>query len=155
MLYQKNIKLKMELYFEEKFFIHELVLLPKYLNSNLFETLRSILINKYPKTYLDKGYCFNIKVVRILDNKITLSGQIVLKIEFRADIYVPKIGHTFQSELKKGAVNKYQWVEIGPLTIFINDTDNLGPIESKDGLIKVQITNIKSDNTLCFGKIIT
>jgi len=142
----------MESYFEEKFFTSELVVLPKYLNSNLFETLRSILINKYPKTYLDKGYCFNIKVVRILDNKITLSGQIVLKIEFRADIYVPKIGHTFQSELKKGAVNKYHWVEIGPLTIFINDSTSFC---SKGGLIKVQITNIKSDNTLCFGKIIT
>ncbi|ADO00452.1 hypothetical protein WIV_gp108 [Wiseana iridescent virus] len=140
----------MEPYFEEKFFTTELVLLPKYLNSNLSETLRSILINKYPKTYLDKGYCFNIKVVRILDNKITLSGQIVLKIEFKADIYVPKIGHVFQSELKKGVVNKYHWVEIGPLTIFIND---ISPSKSY-GLIKVQITNIKSDNTLCFGKII-
>lgn len=142
----------MEAYFEENIFNETMVILPKLLDCNLFENLKMLLTCKYPKTYLNKGYIFNIKVLKILDNKITLSGQIVLVVEFRADIYVPKINHVFQGEVKKGSANKHRWVEIGPLTIFLdpNDTDK-NAIEGKISTVK--ITNIKSDNTLCFGKL--
>ncbi len=141
----------MEPYFEEHFLTETMVILPKFLDTNLFEHLRIMLTAKYPKTYLNKGYIFNIKIISVLDNKITLSGQIILKIKFRADLYVPKIGHIFEGEIKKGLANKFQWIEIGPLTIFLNDkTDDL-----VENVVKmVQITNIKVDNTLCFGKII-
>jgi DNA-directed RNA polymerase subunit E'/Rpb7 len=140
----------MEPYFTEHFLIEEVVLLPKYLDSNLFEHLRSILNNKYPKTYLNKGYIFNINVETILDNKISLSGQIIIKVKFRADLYIPKVDHVFQGEIKKSSVNKYHWVEIGPLTIYLN---NIKAREENE-LATIQITNIKSDNTLCFGKIL-
>ncbi|CCV02361.1 DNA-directed RNA polymerase II subunit E [Invertebrate iridescent virus 30] len=139
----------MEPYFKEKYFIEEIVLLPKYLNLNLTDTIKNILKEKYPKTYLNHGYIFNIRNIEILDNKITLSDQIVIKVKFKVDIYVPEINHIFQGELKKGSINKFKWVEIGPLTIFINDTTKIDKT-----LVKVQIINIKSDNTLCFGKII-
>lgn len=139
----------MEPYFKEKDFIEEIVLLPKYLDSNLSDTIKNILKKKYPKTYLNYGYIFNIRNIEVVDNKITLSDQIVIKVKFKADVYVPEINHIFQGELKKGSVNKFKWVEIGPLTIFINDT-----AKTEKVLVKVQIINIKSDNTLCFGKII-
>ncbi|CCV02008.1 DNA-directed RNA polymerase II subunit E [Invertebrate iridescent virus 22] len=139
----------MEPYFKEKYFIEEIVLLPKYLNLNLTDTIKNILKEKYPKTYLNHGYIFNIRNIEILDNKITLSDQIIIKVKFKADVYVPEINHIFQGELKKGSVNKFKWVEIGPLTIFINDAT-----KTDKTLVKVQIINIKSDNTLCFGKII-
>jgi DNA-directed RNA polymerase subunit E'/Rpb7 len=141
----------MEPYFKENFFTESMVISPKYLNFHLCDHLGSQLANKYSKTYLNKGYIFNIKVTKILDNKITLSGQIVVNVEFRADIYVPKIGHTFQGELKKGLANKFQWVEIGPLTIFLN---KVGTQAIDDIFVTIQITSIKSDNTICFGKLI-
>jgi DNA-directed RNA polymerase subunit E'/Rpb7 len=141
----------MEPYFKETFFTESMVILPKHLNSNLYDHLRSQLANKYSKTYLNKGYIFNIQVTKILDNKITQSSQIVVDVEFRADIYVPKIGHTFQGELKKGLANKFQWVEIGPLTIFLNKVET-HPINNI--FVTIQITSIKFDNTICFGKLI-
>lgn len=141
----------MEAYFEENIYTETMVVLPKYLDNNLFENLRLVLNNKYPKTYLNKGYIFNIKVLQILNNNITLSGQIVLTVEFRADIYLPKIGHIFQGQLQRGSTNKHQWIEIGPLIIFINSKDQSNHEENK--IYKIKITNIKSDNTLCFGKI--
>lgn len=142
----------MEAYFEENIYTETMVVLPKYLDNNLFENLRRLLLYKYPKTYLNKGYIFNIKVLQILDNTITLSGQIVLKVEFRADIYLPKINHVFQGQIQRGSANKHQWVEIGPLIIFINSKDQSHDEENK--IYTIKITNIKSDNTLCFGKII-
>lgn len=141
----------MEPYFKERYFIEDIVLLPKYLNLKLCDTIKNILKNKYPKTYLTYGYIFNIRNIEILDNKITLSDQIIIKVKFKADIYVPEINHIFEGELKQGSVNKFKWVEIGPLTIFINDTTTL---KAENSIVKVQIINIKSDNTLCFGKII-
>lgn len=140
----------MEHYFEEYFFVETMVVSPKYLDSKLHENLRLLLTQKYPKTYQNKGYIFNIKVDSILDNRITLSGQLVLKIKFKSDLYVPKVGHNFQGIIKKSMVNKHQWVEVPPLTIFLNTRADYG----EDRLVTVQITNIKSDNTLCFGKII-
>jgi hypothetical protein len=76
-----------------------------------------------------------------------MNNQIILKVKFKADLYVPKINHVFQATIKKGNVNKYQWVEIGPLTIYLN-TDK---IYNENDLVAVKITKIKSDNTLCFG----
>ena len=140
----------MEPYFEEHFFVETMVVSPKYLDSTLYENLRLLLTQKYPKTYKNKGYIFNIKIDSILDNKITLSGQLILKIKFKCDIYAPKVNHIFQGEIKKSMVNKHQWVEIPPLTIFLNTRADYG----ENRLVTVQITNIKSDNTLCFGKII-
>jgi DNA-directed RNA polymerase subunit E'/Rpb7 len=141
----------MEPYFKKYFLIEEVVLPPKHLDSNLFENLRIILTNKYPKTYLNKGYIFNIKIISILDNKITLSSQIILKVKFQADLYVPKVDHIFQGEIKKSAVVKYHWVEIGPLKIYLNNIKSRG---QENGPVTVQITDIKSDNTLCSGKIL-
>lgn len=141
----------MEPYFEEYFFVETMVVLPKYLTQDLHENLRLLLTQKYPTTYQNKGYIFNIKVDTILDNNITLSGQIILKIKFKSDIYVPKAGHIFQGTVKKSMVNKHQRVEITPLVIFLNNVK----VEYNEGqLVTVQITNVKVDNTLCFGKIL-
>ena len=143
----------MEAYFEKNIFIETMVVLPKYLNSNLFTNLKTLLTTKYPKTYLNKGYIFNIKIRQILDNKITLSGQIVVTVEFEADLYTPKIGHIFQGEVKSSSANKFKWVEIKPLTIFLDSESSKVSLENE--IVKVQITNIKADNTFCFGKIIS
>jgi DNA-directed RNA polymerase subunit E'/Rpb7 len=142
----------MEPYFKKHKFIETMVVLPIYLDHNLFENLRQILVYKYPKTYLNKGYIFNIKVLQILENSITLSGQIVLTVEFEADIYLPQINHIFQGQIQTGSANKHQWVEIGPLTIFINSKGQSN--YENNSICAIKITNIKSDNTLCFGQII-
>jgi len=139
----------MEPYFEEHIFTEELVVLPSYLNSNLLENLTLLLTQKYPRFYQKKGFIFNIKIIEILDNKITLSGQIILKLKFKATLYIPKLNDTFQSYIKKSNFNKHQWVEIGPLTIFLVTNE----IYEENQLVKVKITNIKSDNTLCFGQV--
>lgn len=143
----------MEPYFEKNIFIENMVILPKYLNSDLIKNLRLLIALKYPKTYFNKGFIFNIEILDILNNKINLSGQIVLTVQFQADLYVPRINHVFQGELKESSVNKYRWIEIGPLTIFIEpETVLKGNI--KNNLITVQISRVNSDKTLCFGKII-
>jgi len=139
----------MEPYLEEHYLTETMVVLPKFLDSYLFEHLRTILNEKYPKTYLNRGYIFNIRIVSILSNRITLAGQIILKVAFKANLYVPKVGHVFQGEIQRGSANKFQWIEVGPLTIFLADKN----IENR-GYVTVQITNIKADNTLCFGQII-
>lgn len=141
----------MEPYFQERCFVEELVLLPKYLDVGLINTIKILLMNKYPKTYHNYGFIFNIRNIEVLDNKITLSDQIILKVKFKVDLYVPQNNHVFYGELKQGLINKYQWVEIGPLTIFIVSSPQDVP---PDKLVKVRITNIKSDNTVCFGEII-
>lgn len=140
----------MEPYFKEYIFDEEVVVLPKYLNGDLMENLRLLLTNKYPKTFKNKGYISNIKVLSILDNIIKLSGQIIFKISIRSDLYIPEVNHTFTGQLKKGSDNKYQWVEIGPLIIYLINKIDL----DAGSTITVKIVNIKSDNTLCFGKMI-
>lgn len=140
----------MEPYFKEYIFDEEMVVLPKYLNENLMENLRLLLTNKYSKTFKNKGYITNIEVISILDNIITLSGQIIFKIRIRSDLYVPEVNHTFTGQLKRGSDNKFQWVEIGPLIIYLINKIDL----DVGSTITVKIVNIKSDNTLCFGKVI-
>lgn len=142
----------MEPYFKEYIFIENMVAPPKILNTNLFENLRLILSEKYPKTYLDKGYIFNLKILKILDNIITLCGQIILTVKVRADLYTPKINHVFEGEIKSSSVNKYQWIEIGPLIIYLDSKTVKESLINKT--VKVKIISIKTDNTLCFGKII-
>jgi hypothetical protein len=63
---------------------------------------------------------------------------------------VPQINHVFQSKVKKSILNKHQWVEIGPLTIFLSTTETYEENQS----ITVKIINVKSDYTLCFGQVL-
>lgn len=141
----------MEPYFKKNIFTESMVVSPEYLNSNLFSNLKLLLTKKYPKTYLNKGYIYNIKILKISDNKITLSGQIVLMVEFEANIYTPQIGHIFQGKVKQSPMDfkKFKWVEIDDsLKIFVDSKT------ADDKILNIQITNVKSDNTFCFGKII-
>jgi DNA-directed RNA polymerase subunit E'/Rpb7 len=141
----------MDLYFEEQYFLEDIVVEPQYLNSNLKEHLRLYLNKKYPKIYLNKGYIFNIEICKFLDNRINLSSQIVIPVEFRADIYIPKVNHIFQGTFKKGSTNKYQWVEVGPLIIFLKKVE----VNLEDGVsVTVQITDMKPDKSICVGKIL-
>lgn len=152
----------MEPYFEKYFFIEEMVVAPSLLGKQLFANLESQLALKYPKTYQDKGYIFNIKVDKILDNRITLCGQIILKVKFGIDLYVPKVGHVFQSKVMYSNATKHSWIEVWSgsnipkeeknyMTIFL-DLEN----DCKEGdIISVKITNVKPDYTLCFGKQIS
>lgn len=137
----------MEPYLKEYIFEEEMTVHPHYLNGDLNENLKVLITNKYSKIYKNKGYLFNIKIDSILDNKITLSGQIIFKIRVKADIYSPQIGHVFKAPLKKSINNKFQWVEIGPLTIHLKEKKDL----EEDATIKITITDIKPDNSLCLG----
>lgn len=141
----------MEPYFKKNIFVESMVVLPEHLDSNLYTKLEQLLTKKYPQIYFDKGYIFNIKIIKILDNKITLTGQIVLKVEFEADIYTPQVGHIFEGKVKHASSNKFRWIEIEPLKIFLESKNK---VELEDKVVNVQITNIKSDNTFCFGKLI-
>ena len=127
-----------------------MVIEPKYLGVDLFENLRLMLNQMYPKTFKNEGYIFNIKVDSIIDNKITSNGQIILYIKCSADLYVPQPGHTFQGILKKNVNNKFQWVEVPPLTIFLNESVE----EGDNQVVSVRITDVKSDNTICRGVIV-
>lgn len=140
----------MEPYFVEYFFIEEVVVLPVYLDHNLFENLRSILTQKYNNLYINKGYIFNINIVSILDNYITLSNQIIFKIKFKVDLYTPQVNHVFQGRVKKSSLNNRQWVEIGPLTIFLKTNK----IYEENQPVTVKIVSVKSDYTLCFGHVL-
>jgi len=152
----------MEPYFEKYFFIEDMVVTPSLLGTRLFSNLESQLALKYPKTYQNKGYIFNIKVDKIIDNRITLCGQIVLKVKFCIDLYVPKVGHVFQSKLRRSISTKHSWIEVWSDSIIPTDSEGKKmcmtiflDIEEKyrDGdFISVKITNVKPDHTLCFGK---
>jgi DNA-directed RNA polymerase subunit E'/Rpb7 len=143
----------MEPYFEERVFVEIVVVHPKYLGPDLFEHLRLLITRKYPKTYKNIGYIFNIKPESVLENKISLSGQIVLTVKFKTDLYVPKVDHTFYNlEIMKAEMSKYRWVEIGPLTVFLKLD---GVINDESQPIDVQLTNVKADYTINFGKILS
>jgi len=152
----------MDPYFKKYFFIEEIVINPAFLDANLFSKLKETLALKYPKTYQNKGYIFNIEIAQILDNRITLTGQIILKVNFCVDLYIPKVGHVFQSTVKRSTVNKYAWIEVWSnafekregmnMTIFLYT--NSEDIFEDGQPVTVEIINVKPDNTLCFGKII-
>ena len=137
----------MEPYLKDYFFIETMVIHPKYLNSNLNENLRLMIKNLYPETYQNKGYIFNIHVDCILNNRISLYGQIIFEVQFKASIYTPAIGHVFKSNVHKS--QRYQWVKIGPLLVYLHPSD-----EYNDE-VTVQITSVKSDNTTCYGKVLS
>ncbi len=134
---------------KKKIFIENIVIHPKYLNKNLNEHLKLLLIKKYPLNYKNKGYIFNIKVDLILDNKITMSNQIILQVQFTCDLYTPKIGHIFHNIIQKSF--KYRWINVNSCLIYIEKNDVVYD-ESKP--VTVEITKVKSDNTICFGKIL-
>ncbi len=135
----------MRLYLKEYFFIETLVIHPQHLNSNLYENLRLMINNMYPETYQNKGYIFNVQVDSILNNRISLYGQIILQIKFKSYIYIPEIGHVFRGKVHKS--QKYQWIKVGPLFIYLSDC-------AAEQEVTVQITSIKSDNTTCYGKVV-
>ena len=138
----------MEQYLKKKVFVENIALHPNYLDKNLNENLKIILTKKYPINYKNKGYIFNIKIKSVLDNKITMSNQIILKVQFTCDMYTPEVGHIFYSTVKKSL--KYQWISINSFIIYLqSDT-----IYEENEPVTVEITNVKSDNTLCFGKVL-
>ncbi|ABF82083.1 hypothetical protein MIV053L [Invertebrate iridescent virus 3] len=141
----------MEQYLQAFEFVEEMVVLPKYLSWELYHHLAVLLREKYPKTYKNKGYIFNIKVKSILDNRITPTGQIVLVVMFQSDLYVPQVGHVFTERIRVNSVDdRYQWITIEPLTVFLRSNIPYKP----NTLVTVQICSIKMDNTLCFGTIL-
>jgi DNA-directed RNA polymerase subunit E'/Rpb7 len=139
-------------YLKEEEFEEILLIHPKFLDSQLKDNIKIILQQKYPICFKDKGYVFNIKNISILDNvlDITPLGQIKCRVGFVLTLYQPKVGHVFQFRaLKKSPVGEKYWVEIKPLIIFINNT--MGRVENDH--VDVIITNVKTDNTLCFGSV--
>ena len=160
----------MDPYLKQQLFVETLVVHPRLLNHDLFQVLKRMIIEKYPQTYKNIGYIFNVTITHILDNRLNNSGQVVFDVQFRADVYIPTINHVFQGILKKSAISKYKWVDIGPLKIFVQgftddsvtrstpegcDNERLTPEGSGiNKLVTVQITNVKVDNTICFGTLI-
>ena len=158
----------MDPYLKQQLFVETLVVHPRLLNHDLFQVLKRMIIEKYPQTYKNIGYIFNVTITNILDNRLNNSGQVVFDVQFRADVYIPKINHVFQAILKKSAISKYKWVDIGPLKIFVqgfaddsvtrcpSGNERLTPEGSGiNKLVTIQITNVKVDNTICFGTLIS
>lgn len=141
----------MDPYLKQQLFVETLVVHPSLLNHDLFQVLKRMIVEKYPQTYKNIGYIFNVIITNILDNRLNNSGQVVFDIEFQADVYIPTINHVFQAILKKSAISKYKWVDIGPLKIFVQGFVDDSVINK---LVTIQITNIKVDNTICFGTLI-
>lgn len=143
----------MEPYLKDFFFVETMVIPPSYLNSNLRENLRLMISEKYPeKTYQDKGYIFDIRVDSILSNKISLYGQIIFEVRFKSSIYTPEIGHVFRGMMRRS--QKYQWIEIGPLFVYLADRSHDVATAYVGNEVRVQITSIKANNTMCYGKVI-
>ena len=152
----------MDPYLQQQLFVETLVVHPRLLNRDLFQVLKRMIIEKYPQTYKNIGYIFNVTITNILDNRLNNSGQVVFDVQFRADVYIPTINHVFQAILQKSAISKYKWVDIGPLKIFVqgfaDDSVTRSTPEGCDNVtpedkVTVQITNVKVDNTICFGVI--
>lgn len=141
----------MDPYLKQQLFVETLVVHPSLLNHDLFQVLKRMIIEKYPQTYKNIGYIFNVTITNILDNRLNNSGQVVFDVQFRADVYIPTINHVFQAILKKSAISKYKWVDIGPLKIFVQGFADDSVINK---LVTIQITNVKVDNTICFGTLI-
>lgn len=161
----------MDPYLKQQLFVETLVVHPRLLNHDLFQVLKRMIVEKYPQTYKNIGYIFNVTITNILDNRLNNSGHVVFDVQFQADVYIPKINHVFQAILKKSAISKYKWVDIGPLKIFVQGfaddsvtrcpkgNERLTPEESGinklvNKLVTIRITNVKVDNTICFGTLI-
>ena len=140
----------MDPYLKQQLFVETLVVHPSLLNHDLFQVLKRMIVEKYPQTYKNIGYIFNVTIANILDNRLNNSGQVVFDVQFRADVYIPTINHVFQAILKKSAISKYKWVDIGPLKIFVQGFADDSVINK---LVTIQITNVKVDNTICFGTL--
>lgn len=138
----------MEQYLKKKIFTENIVIHPKYLDKNLNENLKLILTKKYPIMYKNKGFIFNLEIDSILDNKITMSNQIILSVQFTCDLYTPEIGHIFHGIIEKNL--KYQWIKINSFIIYLQSDI----IYDENCPVIVKIINIKSDYTLCFGKVL-
>lgn len=143
------LKQQLFAYLEQQLFVETLVVHPRLLNRDLFQVLKRMIIEKYPQTYKNIGYIFNVTITKISDNRLNNSGQVVFDVQFRADVYIPTINHVFRGILQKSAISKYKWVDIGPLKIFVQ-----GFADDSDNEVTVQITDVKVDNTICFGVIL-
>jgi len=161
----------MEPYLEKFYFIESMVVLPKYLHSGLREHLRSMINQKYSNDvnmphdstlypsehflnkglkYQNKGYVYNIQIDSILNDKINPSGQVILEVRFKADLYQPKVGHIFESEINYG--RNHRWIQVGPLFIYL--VDDAQKHQTTQLKVTVRIVSIKSDNSLCCGRIV-
>ncbi len=81
-------------YLKEEEFEETLLIHPKFLDSKLKDNIKLILQQKYPICFKNKGYVFNIKNIKILENvlDITTLGQIKCRVRFVLILYQPQIG---------------------------------------------------------------
>lgn len=142
----------MDAYIKEYFFVETMVLPPKYLNYELHKNLESMIREMYPEMYHDEGYIFNIRVDSILDDGITLHGQILLKVKFRAGLYTPEIGHVFTDKLHMS--KRYQYIKVGPMFVYLKDPLPLNNIVEDGMEISLTITKINSDKVNCYGVLV-
>ena len=63
----------MDPYLKQQLFVETLVVHPRLLNHDLFQVLKRMIIEKYPQTYKNIGYIFNVTITNILDNRLNNS----------------------------------------------------------------------------------
>lgn len=148
-------------YLTEHIFSENILVHPSMLDHRIVEHLTKILVSQYPTTYKNMGYVSSLDDVTILDNSITLAGQIIYVVEFKVTMYVPKVGHVFTvKQIQKNS--KHFWVNIGPLNVFL---PSFRPAPSAQALVPpllidydqkhtIKITDVKSDNSICMGELI-
>ncbi len=142
----------MECYLKRQTLQDDLLVPPAMLDRNLFANLATLVVDKWRSSPHSGKRLFNVLVTKVLDTRITLSGQIVFHIQCTADVYVPQVGQVFVGVVESGNVQEHRWVTVSfdkdEMVIFLT------PESNADTGQKVRI-RITACNSLCFGEIIT
>ena len=147
-----STKCKMETYTQEYILNDTIVFNPKFLErGKIKHTIIQMITDKYKNgIFKNEGFLFLVKDdVQILSDIITPVGQIVLNVQFRAMMYKPQVGQTFDCQIFPGKFYCEIKGPVSPLIVCI-------PKDSKlSGLKKIKLTGVKKDNiSLCFGTVI-
>jgi translation elongation factor EF-1alpha len=145
----------MDAYLKRQKLRDELIVPPVMLDTNIFGNLATLMADKWRSSPYNGKRLFNVLVTKVLDTRITLSGQIVFHIQCTADVYIPQVGQVFVGVVESGNIQEHRWVTVSfekeEMAIFLTPES----IAKNGQKVKIQISVCNSLNNLCFGHILT
>lgn len=102
-----------------KSFMHKLSLHPQYIGQNIQSLIQEYLYKKVEGICTSSGYIIAVlKIEKISEGKILLSGQISFQIEYQALVLKPNNGEVVDAQIISCTKMGF-FANVGPLSIFI------------------------------------
>jgi len=144
--------------FYVKSFTHNITLQPQYIGQNIQLLIQDYLFKKVEGICTSSGYIIAVlKIEKISEGKILLSGQISFQIEYQALILKPTNGEVIDAQIISCTKMGF-FANVGPLSIFIYNYQVPQNILSSLGngtLVRLKIigTKINSSKVYAIGTL--